>query len=263
MSFTESNLYLDHWRHKECTCTLSATCAGCFQLWTTSPQEALFLFLTGWISVGQVLNCNMLCYSISALFSQSHKNPPWDLDVYPTLYSIETFAKCNLIGFSYWLQLKSNFIIDSLKWQIQGKLWVTFDGINEPNKLVIQLCYENNFFWSVCFQLARQCPIFLWFCSNFEQSLATIPNSLLALSYAECLLSWPQQADFPLQIGQDLKLSPVTAPHFTLTLTDAQKDLTAGHWKQMYQKSILPQFYHQALDISEIILFNLWGVRIK
>lgn len=84
-----------------------------------------------------------------------------------------------------------------------------------------------------------------------------MPNSPLALSCAECLLSWSQQADFPLQIGQDLKLSPVTAPHFTLTLTDAQKDLTAGHWKQMYQKSILPQFYHQALDISEIILFNL------
>lgn len=86
------------------------------------------------------------------------------------------------------------------------------------------------------------------------------PNSLIGLSYgsmAEWLVGWSQQADFALQIAQDLKLSPVTAPHFTLTLTDAQKDLTAGHWKQMYQKSILPQFYHQALDISEIILFNL------
>lgn len=93
--------------------------------------------------------------------------------------------------------------------------------------------------------------------SNFEQSLATIPNPLITASYVEWLVGWSQQADFPLQIAQDLKLSSVTAPHFMLTLTDAQKDLTAGHWKQMYQKSILPQFYHQALDISEIILLNL------
>lgn len=131
------------------------------------------------------------------------------------------------------------------------------DEINERNKLVVQLCYGKSFSWNVCFQLAKQCSNFLWFWGNFEQSLATIPNSLVALSCAEWLGGWSQQADFPLQIAQDLKLSPVTAPHFTLTLTDAQKDLTAGHWKQMYQKSILPRFYHQALDISEIILFNL------
>lgn len=204
----------------------------------------------------------MLCYFICFVQSKTQE-PPWDLDVYLTLYSIETFARWNLIGFSYQLQIKSSFIIGSLKWQIQGKLWVTLDGINEPNKLVIQLCYENNFVLDCVLSTCQAMPQLSMVLQQFWAELVTIPNSLLSLSYAEYLLSWSPQVDFPLQIGQDLKLSPVTAPHFTLTLTDAQKDLTAGHWKQTYQKSILPQFYHQALDISEIILFNLWGVRIK
>lgn len=119
--------------------------------------------LPDWMNhaASQCGSSNIICYFISPLFSQRHDAPPWDLDVYPTLYSIETFARCNLIGFSYPLQLKSNFIIGSIKWQIQGKLWVTLDGINEPNKLVIQLCFENNFFSGVfAFNLPSNVPAF-------------------------------------------------------------------------------------------------------
>lgn len=77
---------------------------------------------------------------------------------------------------------------------------------------------------------------------SLERCWATAAASLIAVSHVAQLADWSQQADFPLQITQVLKLSPVTTPHFLLTLTDAQQDLTAGHWKQMYQKSILPQF---------------------
>lgn len=57
------------------------------------------------VNVGQILSYNKLCNFISVLPSQRHKNLPWDLDGWPTLYSIETFARYNLIGFLNTFQL--------------------------------------------------------------------------------------------------------------------------------------------------------------
>lgn len=128
---------------------------------------------------------------------------------------------CSLeIKLYYWFTKMAN------RWEVVSNF-----GWDKLTKRISHLAFfkmSGFFFFSgiFAFDLFSNALVFY----NLEWWWATAPTSLIAVSHTEQLVDWSQKADFPLQITQVLKLSPVTTPHFLLTLTDAQQDLTAGHW---------------------------------